>query len=67
MEKEHFHKNLLYFRTDADFEADNEIDNSSVGNKTTTIYQQDLVLNGYETVSELEDILKSGYYESFLG
>ena len=31
--KKHFHKNPLYFRIFADFEADNEVDGSSVGNK----------------------------------
>ena len=35
LEKKHFHKNPLFFRIIADFEADNEIDNSSVGKKTT--------------------------------
>ena len=35
--KNHFHKNPLYFRIYADFEADNEKDNSIVGNKTTNI------------------------------
>ena len=35
--KNRFHKNTLYFRTYADFEADNEIDNSSVGFKTSMI------------------------------
>ena len=36
--KKRFHKNPFYFRKYADFEADNEIDNSSIGNKTTNIY-----------------------------
>ena len=36
--KKHFHKNPLYFRIIADFEADNEEDNSKIGNKTTNIY-----------------------------
>ena len=36
--KKHFHKNPLYFRIYADFEADNEKDISIVGNKTTNIY-----------------------------
>ena len=36
--KKHFHKNPLYFRIYADFEADNEKDNSIIGNKTTNIY-----------------------------
>jgi len=30
--KNHFHKNPLYFRIYADFEADNEKDNSCIGN-----------------------------------
>ena len=67
MEKKHFHKNPLYFRIYADFEADNEIDNSSIGNKTTNIYKQNLVLNGYHRESELEDVLQSSYCKSPLG
>ena len=65
--KKHFHKNPLYFRIYADFEADNEKDNSIVGNKTTNIYKQNPVLNGYHIISELEDVLKSDYYKSPLG
>ena len=65
--KKHFHKNPLYFRKYADFEADNEKDISSIGNKTTNIYKQYPVLNGYHIVSELEDVLKSDYYKSPLG
>ena len=65
--KKHFHKNPLYFRIYADFEADNEKDNSVMGNKTTNIYKQNPVLNGYRIVSELEDILKSGYHKCPLG
>ena len=65
--KKHFHKNLLYFRIYADFEADNEKDNSSIGNKTTNIYKQNPVLNEYRKISELEDVLKSDYYKSPLG
>ena len=38
--KKHFHKNILYFRLHADFKADNEKDNSSVGNKRANIYKQ---------------------------
>ena len=59
--KNHIHKKSLYFRVYADFEADNEIDNSSLGNKTTIIYRQNPILNGYGIVSELEDVLESGY------
>ena len=65
--KDHFHMNALYFRTFGDFEADNEKDKSSIGNKTTNIYKQSPVLNGYRKESELEDVLKSGYYKSPLG
>ena len=65
--KKHFHKNPLFFRIYADFEADNEKDNSIIGNKTTNIYKQNPVLNGYHIVSDLEDILKSDYYQSPLG
>ena len=65
--KKHFHKNTLYFRIYADFEADNEKDDTVVGNKTINIYKQNPVLNGYHIVSELEDILKSDYYQSPLG
>ena len=61
--KKHFPKNPLYFRIYADFEADNEKDNSSVGNKTTNIYKQNPVLNGYHIVSEIEDVLKSDIYK----
>ena len=65
--EKHFHKNQLYFRINADFEVDNENDDSVVGNKTTNIYKQNPVLNGYHIVSELEDVLKSDYYKSPLG
>ena len=65
--KKHFHKNPLNFRIYADFEADNEKDITCIGNKTTNIYKQNPVLNGYHIVSELEDILKSDYYQSPLG
>ena len=65
--KKHFHKNPLYFRIYADFEADNEKENSIVCDKTTNIYKQNPVLNGYHIVSELDDVLKSDYYKSPLG
>ena len=51
----------------ADFEADNEKDTFTIGNKTTNIYKQNPVLNGYFILSELEDVIESGYYESPLG
>ena len=61
------HKNPFYSRICAHFEADNEIDNSSIGNKTTKIYKQKPGLKGYRIVSEFEDVLKNGYYEFPLG
>ena len=65
--KKHFHQNQFYFRIYADFEADNEKDNSSMGNKTTNVHKQNPVLNRYHIISELEDVLKSDYYKSPLG
>ena len=65
--KKHFHRNPLDFRLYAEFECDNEKDNSKIGNKTTNNYKQKPVLNGYYIISELEDVLESGYYESLLG
>ena len=65
--KKHFQKNPLYFRIYANFEADNEIDNSGIGDKTTNIYKQNPILNGYRIISEIEDVLESGYYKSPLG
>ena len=62
--KNHFHKNPLYFRIKADFEADNEIDDFNVGNKTTVIYRQNPVPNCCHTEFELCDILQSSYYKS---
>ena len=59
--KKHLHKNPLYFRIYAVFEANNEKDNSITGNKTTNIYKQNPVLNGYYILSELEDVVKSDY------
>ena len=65
--KKHFHRNPLHFRIIADFEAVDEIDNSNKGNKTSNFHKQNPVLNGYYVISELEDMLKSGYCESLLG
>ena len=62
--KKYIHKIPLYFRIYADFECDNEIDSSNIGNKTTNIYKQNGVCNGFYIVSELNDVLKSGYYHS---
>ena len=65
--KKLFHKNPLYFRVNADFEADKEIDNNENRNKTANIYKQNPVLKCYQMESELEDVLKSGNYNSPLG
>ena len=65
--KKLFHENPLYFRIYTDFEADNEIDNSTIGNKTTNIYKQYRVMNGYQIESEMNDTSKSGYCEYLLG
>ena len=65
--KKYYQKNKLYFRIYADFEADNKEEKTSIGVKTTNIYKQEPVCNGYNIVSELEDILKSGYHKSPLG
>ena len=54
--KKHFHENPIYFMIYADSEADDEKGNSSIGNKTTIIYKQNPVLNGYYIQSELEDV-----------
>ena len=60
-------RNPIFFKIYADFEADKEKDNSGVGIKTTNIFKENPVLNGYRLVSELEDVLKSGYHKSPLG
>ena len=53
----------LYFRIYADFETVNQIDKSTIGNKTANIHKQNPVLTGYYIESELNDILQSGYHE----
>ena len=45
--RKHFRKSSIIFRIYADFGADNEIDKSSVGKKTTKIYKQNPVCNDY--------------------
>ena len=60
----HFHENSKDFRIYTDFEADNEVDDSSIGNKTTNTSRQNPVSNGYYIVSELKDVLQNGFYES---
>ena len=65
--KKHFHENPLYFRIYADFEANDEKYNSSMGDKTSNIYKQNTVFNGYHIISALEDVLRSEYLHSLLG
>ena len=63
--KYHFHKNPFYFRNMADSEAVNEIeDNNAVCNETTNICKQNPICNAYYIISELNDVLKIGYYKS---
>ena len=62
-----FSKESVIFRIYSDFEAVIEKDNFFIGNKTTDIYKQNPVLNGYHIKSEREDVLKSEYYKSPLG
>ena len=65
--KKHFHMNPEQFRINANFEADKEIDNSSICNRTTNFYKQNPVFKGYQLEFELDDIFNSGYYKSPLG
>ena len=65
--KKYFQKNKLYFRTYPDFDADNKKENTNIGDKTTNIYQQEPVCNGYQTVSDSDHVLKSEYHKSPLG
>ena len=55
--KSHFQNIPFHFRINADFEADCELDNSSIGIKTTNIHKQNPALNGCYLESELEDVL----------
>ena len=57
--KDHFYKNLLFFKIIADFEAGNEIDKSNIGNKTISIYKQNPVLNVYW--NELDDFRSTNW------
>ena len=57
--KDHFKKKPINFGKYADFEADNAINFSSIGNETTIIYKQNPVLYGYQKESKWEDGLKS--------
>ena len=67
MWKKHFHKIPLYFRIYGDFECNNKIEGSHIGNKTTNIFKQNPMCNGFYIVSELENVLQSGYHSTFGG
>ena len=67
MKKKRFQKNQSYFWLHADFEVNNEIDFSNIGNKTIIICKRNPVWNGYYIVSEMADNFKTDYYESPLG
>ena len=60
-------KRSLFFRINADFEADNEIGKSSIRNKVSKIFKQNPVPNGYYIVTELDYVLKSGQNECPVG
>ena len=62
--KDHFQKTPIFFWIIADFEADNEIDNSSRGKRKTNNYKQNPICNGYYIISELEEVLENGYFKS---
>ena len=62
--KKPFHIKSFYFSIIADFEAHNEIEFSSIVDKTTNFYEHNPVCNGYHIISELEDVSKSGCYSS---
>ena len=53
-----FHKNPLYFRIYAEFEADNEKNIFCVGNKTINIYEQNPIFKGYHIESEIRRCLE---------
>ena len=65
--KKYFQENKLYFRIYADFEADDKKENNNIGDKTTNIYKQEPVCNGYHIESELDYFLESGYHKPPLG
>ena len=65
--KKYFHKVEIFVRIYADFEAENQIDKSNEGDRTTNIFKKNPVCSGYCIVSELNDVLHSGNYNSPLG
>ena len=65
--RKNFQTKPLFSPIYADFETDIEFIISSIGNQSTIIFKQNSVCNGYYIVSEMDDVLKCGYYESPLG
>ena len=62
--KKHFHEHPIYVRVYGDFEADIEIDKSSIRKKTTNVYEQNAVCNDCHIMSELSNVVKKGYFEA---
>ena len=67
MWKKHFHKIPLYFRIYGDFECNNKREYSNIGNKTTNIFRQNPMCNGFYIVSEMDNVLQSGWHLSPFG
>ena len=63
--KKYLHKIPLYFKIYGHFECNNKIEHSHIGNKTTNIFKQNPMCNGFYIVSELNDVLQSGYHSAF--
>ena len=58
-----FSKESNTISKNADFEAEDEVDNSNIVDKTSNNYTQNRVGNIFYIVSELNDILQSRHYE----
>ena len=62
--KKHFRRNLLQFRIYGDYGTDNEINTSTIINKTNINNQKP---NSFYIMSEMDGVLKNGYHDSALG
>ena len=65
MWKKHFHKFPLYFRIYGDFDCNNSTALPHIVIKTTLIFRQNPICNGFYIVSELNNVLQSGYRSCF--
>ena len=61
--KKQLHKKLLYFRFSAVIEANKENNNCFIGEKTSNIYTQTPVCNGWYKIPEIFDVSQSSYWE----